>query len=245
MKAPMRRIRSGCCAPATSGHATAARPSWAINSRRLTSGINIRCHEHSFPSTFRRRLCRLRGMPPFSSQKVESTLCPRASNRRRTRSRLSSRKGPANAMALRFARMSFARRRGEGSPNIGMNKLLYKYVRRAPVMPASLAIVSRLSEPMNRVCNSSKLSRHFRRRLSNRLRARSDAARRARRAFLPTLACSPALRERRHCGRTRRFVAVCRARRGLERGMGKALTAALWAAQMQAPRRAHTPSTRP
>jgi hypothetical protein len=64
-------------------------------------------------------------------------------------------------MALRFARMSFARRRGEGRPNVGMNKLLYKYVRRAPLMPASLAIVSRLSEPISRLYNSSKLSRHF------------------------------------------------------------------------------------
>src|SRR5262249_11636557 len=168
------------------------------------------------------------------SQKVESTLCPRAANCRRMRSRLSSREGTANAMALRFARMSFARRRGEGSRNVGMNKLLYKYVRRAPLMPASLAIVSRLSEPMNRVCNSSKVNRHFRRRLSKSLRARPAAARRARRAFLPTLASSPAPRERRHCGR---FVAVSRARRGLELGIGKALTAALWAAQVQAPRR--------
>jgi len=75
-------------------------------------------------------------------------------------------------MALRFARMSFARRRGEGRPNVGMNKLLYKYVRRAPLMPASLAIVSRLSEPMSRLCNSSKLIWHFRRRLSKRLRTK-------------------------------------------------------------------------
>src|SRR5262249_18937322 len=179
------------------------------------------------------------------SQRVESTWARRAANCRRMRSRLSSREGTANAMALRFARMSFARRRGEGSRNVGMNKLLYKYVRRAPLMPASLAIVSRLSEPMNRACNSSKFNRHFRRRLLKSLRARPDAARRARRAFLPTLASSPALRERRHCGRTRRFVAVCRARRGLELGMGKKLTVALRAAQVQAPRRAHTPSTRP
>src|SRR5262245_61317741 len=59
---PMRQTLPGCCARAASSHATAAPPSRAINSRRLTSGtLGTRCARLPQPQAAPEATCRSLG----------------------------------------------------------------------------------------------------------------------------------------------------------------------------------------